>query len=298
MAREKSLGLWKYNKRSGIWDHQRGVTPETKDQWLSVHKKDEPDSHFHVASNKPKHNPYMKEGIKDYLPSADSISAFGRNAADTATFGGYKYARAGADYAAKKGMKALGLSKQDTTYKKELDQEKQKLARDDVKNPRASAAGDIAGMGAMAIAPEIPAVGAALGSALKGGETASKIPFYTGLVKKAIGLREDVPVNNAGGGNVAGLGVGTQGEPGRSAELMPVFRRGKFAGKDTFIVPPKMFYKGKMSKKKGQHWSKYFEEQEGFGEIREYARKNPKKTIILQDENTGALYVARYGQNV
>ena len=67
MAREKSLGLWKYNKRSGIWDHQRGVTPETKDQWLSVHKKDEPDSHFHVASNKPKHNPYMKEGIKDLL---------------------------------------------------------------------------------------------------------------------------------------------------------------------------------------------------------------------------------------
>ena len=88
-------------------------------------------------------------------------------------------------------MKALGLSKQDTTYKKELDQEKQKLAGDDVKNPRASAAGDIAGMGAMVVAPEIPAVGAALGGALKGGETASKMPYYTSLVKKAMGLREE-----------------------------------------------------------------------------------------------------------
>lgn len=111
-------------------------------------------------------------------------------------------------------------------------------------------------------------------------------------------IMEEAPANNAGGGNIANLGVGPQGEPGRPAQLMPMFRRGKFAGKDTFIVPSKIFHAGRVSKKKGQHWSKYFEEQEGFGEIREYARKNPKKSIILQDENTGALYVARYGQNV
>jgi hypothetical protein len=102
--------------------------------------------------------------------------------------------------------------------------------------------------------------------------------------------------NVAGSGNIAGLGVGIQGEPGRSSGL--VFKRGKFAGKETIVVPSKIFHTGRISKKKGQHWSKYFEEQEGFGEIREYARNNPKKSIILQDENTGALYVARYGQNV
>jgi hypothetical protein len=109
-------------------------------------------------------------------------------------------------------------------------------------------------------------------------------------------LKEDAPVNNAGGGNVAGLGVGPQGEPGRSSSLM--FKRGKFAGKDTFIVPTKMFHKGQLSKKKGQHWKSYFTEDEGFNEIREFAIKNPKKAIILQDENTGALYVAKYGSNV
>jgi len=111
-------------------------------------------------------------------------------------------------------------------------------------------------------------------------------------------VKEEAPANNAGGGNIAGLGVGPQGEPGRPAQLMPMFRRGKFAGKETIVVPSKMFHAGRMSKKKGQHWSKYFEEQEGFGEIREYARKNPKKSIILQDENSGALYVARYGSAV
>jgi hypothetical protein len=58
---EKSLSLWKYNKRSGMWDHQRGVTPETKDEWTKIHQKDEPDAHFHVAAKKPKHNPNMKE---------------------------------------------------------------------------------------------------------------------------------------------------------------------------------------------------------------------------------------------
>ena len=109
-------------------------------------------------------------------------------------------------------------------------------------------------------------------------------------------VKEEAPANNAGGGHIAGLGVGPQGEPGRPAQFMPMFRRGKFAGKETFIVPSKMYHKGRMSKKKGQHWSKYFEEEEGFGEIREYAKKNPKKSIILQDENSGALYVARYGR--
>lgn len=111
-------------------------------------------------------------------------------------------------------------------------------------------------------------------------------------------LIEEAPANSAGPGNIAGLGVGPQGEPGRPAQLMPMFRRGKFAGKDTFIVPSKLFHKGRVSKQNRKHWKTYFEEEEGFGEIREYAMKNPKKSIILQDENTGALYVARYGREV
>lgn len=209
----------------------------------------------------------IDEGISDYLPSADSVYAFGRNAADTATFGGYKYARAGADYAAKNVASKLGYGK-GTTYDKELKQEKQKLAKDDVKNPKASAAGDIAGYAALAAAPEIPAVGKTIGTAIGAGEKASKIPYYTGLVKRAIGLKENlagagasmdgmgapfsaigqeieskrknkpIPLgrtmgsyvdeeNAVGSGAVAGLGVGPQGEPGRPPQLMPMARRGK-----------------------------------------------------------------------
>lgn len=51
------MNLYKYNKRTGYWDHQRQVTPETKDQWLKIHKEDEPSEHFHVSKNKPKHDP-------------------------------------------------------------------------------------------------------------------------------------------------------------------------------------------------------------------------------------------------
>lgn len=60
---DKQHGLYKYNKRSGMWDHQRSVTPETKDQWLHYFKKDEPNEHFVVSKNKPKHNP-MKEEVE------------------------------------------------------------------------------------------------------------------------------------------------------------------------------------------------------------------------------------------
>lgn len=56
----KGHSLWKHNSRSGLWDHQRSVTPETKDQWLSHFQKDEPDAHFVISKNKPSHNPTKK----------------------------------------------------------------------------------------------------------------------------------------------------------------------------------------------------------------------------------------------
>jgi len=62
MFEGKQHGLFKYNKRSGMWDHQRSVSPETKDQYLDIFKKDEPNEHFVVAKNRPKHNP-LKENV-------------------------------------------------------------------------------------------------------------------------------------------------------------------------------------------------------------------------------------------
>jgi len=40
-------------------------------------------------------------------------------------------------------------------------------------------------------------------------------------------MDEEAPANAAGGGNVAGIGVGAQGEPGRDPRLMPMVRRKK-----------------------------------------------------------------------
>jgi len=46
-------------------------------------------------------------------------------------------------------------------------------------------------------------------------------------------MDEEAPVNAAGGGNVAGIGVGAQGEPGRDPRLMPMVRRKKKRGRNT-----------------------------------------------------------------
>ena len=95
----------------------------------------------------------LDEGWRDYIPSADQVSAFGRNFADKATLGGYKYARAGADYVVKK---AMGKK---TTYKKELDQEKEKLKAGEKKYPGTTVAADLAGHVAPGIvAPEVTAI--------------------------------------------------------------------------------------------------------------------------------------------
>jgi hypothetical protein len=222
MSREKSLGLWKYNKRSGIWDHQRGVTPETKDQWLGIHKKDEPDAHFHVGSNKPKHNPTLKE-----------VEGGGLSGAPVVSLGG-------------------------------------------------------------------------------GSEDPNKKNLY--ITKKP--MEEDAPTNSIGAGNIEGAGVGPKGEPGRlpgkklknQDPLMSsdVLRRKtplseseekRFAGHRVFEVKSDIFHKARLEKRKGAHWKKYLSADDEHQVIHEYARKNPRKAIILQDSNSGAMMYARYGKS-
>jgi hypothetical protein len=239
----------------------------------------------------------IRKKIQEGESTWDSISAFGRQAADTATFGGYKYARAGADYAAKNIASMAGYGK-GTTYDKELDQEKEKLAHDDAEHQQASSAGRLAGATAVVAAPEIPVVGATIGSAISAGDKASKIPYYLGLAKKAIGLEEEM---TAGSGQIAGIGIGPQGEPGRPAQMMPMVKRakrGKLGQWDTFQVSSDRFHKIKEEKRKGAQWRKYLEEDDYYHDIREYANhpKNRKKPIIIQDERTGAMTFARYGK--
>ena len=73
------------------------------------------------------------------------------------------------------------------------------------------------------------------------------------------------------------------------------YKTGTFAGSTTFVVPSNIFHEAKMQKQKGKHWRKYIGEEDYWRHIREYAAKYPKKAIILQDENTGAMCYARYG---
>jgi len=123
-------------------------------------------------------------------------------------------------------------------------------------------------------------------------------------------INEEAPVNNVGGGNIAGVGVGKFGEPGvkkskykRDNEKTPMFRRkpamevkqGHFAGHKTFVVPNNIFERARLQKRKGGHWTKYLDEDAYGHAIREYANKNPYKPVIFEDEKTGAMVYARYG---
>ena len=107
---------------------------------------------------------------------------------------------------------------------------------------------------------------------------------------------EDAPANAAGSGNIAALGVGAQGEPGISAQMMPTMRRGqKFMGIEPYIVSSKVFNHLREAKRRGKHWRTYLEEDDAYHHIRMEAKKH-KGPIIIQDEVTEALMYVRYGK--
>ena len=116
---------------------------------------------------------------------------------------------------------------------------------------------------------------------------------------------EEAPTNSAGGGNVAGLGVGPQGEPGvhpkkKKKKLAWEDSRvlmNKFAGKDVFIVDSDMFHDCRMGKKKYHRYEKYVGTQRVGNAIREYGRKFPGRPIILQNGESGPMLYLRYGRS-
>jgi hypothetical protein len=48
-----ALQLWKYNTTTGYWKIERGVTPETKDEWLRIFEKDDPNGSYVVSASRP-----------------------------------------------------------------------------------------------------------------------------------------------------------------------------------------------------------------------------------------------------
>lgn len=132
-------------------------------------------------------------------------------------------------------------------------------------------------------------------------------------------IREDAPTNNAGGGGIAGIGVGPKGEPGvhpkhqpkgsrtpKTSVILGYFRRkapnpiaeefDTFAGAVVFEVSSSTFHNAKMEKRKGKHWRTYLDECDELAEIREYANKHPHKPIVLKNNLTSEMMYARYGR--
>lgn len=271
----------------------------------------------------------------------DKVGAFGRGLADKATLGdkdnpsGYAHIRAAADFGVKTGLKKLGLKGgEDTTYQRELDQEKEKLAKDSKDEPLASGIGDTVGhvIAASPIGSAFKAVKAAVSTGkdyfnkaepvvdkfergLKEDENTDKVSdianqFKAMASEPKVGIKKLPDINapgvpdmfkvkklqeegtTSGGGFVAGLGVGDQGEP-------PRVKRGMFAGNETFKIP-RQTYNSFLGKGKGHRkwWETYLKEEddEVMNEIREFANKNPKAAIVFEDEDTGACFFARYGK--
>jgi len=126
-------------------------------------------------------------------------------------------------------------------------------------------------------------------------------------------IEEDAPANSAGSGGIAGIGVGPQGEPGITPSRtkykkdnalftkkvlrrrLPQLMTGMFAGNQTFIVPESVFYEVSMARKDGKQLMEFINETSCGKSIYEYARKNPKKPVILQCEKTGSMCYAKYG---
>lgn len=61
--------IWKYNKRSGLWDFQRDVTDENHQEWLKIFRDDEPGETFKIAKYKPKGDPMKKNPAKRPTPA-------------------------------------------------------------------------------------------------------------------------------------------------------------------------------------------------------------------------------------
>ena len=99
-------------------------------------------------------------------------------------------------------------------------------------------------------------------------------------------LFEDAPGNSAGAGNIAGIGVGPQGEPGGRA-------KGKFAGHVVYHVDPDTFHKSRMGKPKKARYKSLVGEDDTGKDIRAYGRKNAGKGIIISDPRTGAMTFLR-----
>ena len=115
-------------------------------------------------------------------------------------------------------------------------------------------------------------------------------PSFHKYLHEAISLCEDAamaaPANAVGGGAIAGVGIGPQGEPGVK---VPEY----FAGCKVFGVDSDTFKRCRMGKKRYSRYENYVGTGPVGEEIKSYGKKNRKKGIILMDTITGSMLYLR-----
>ena len=99
-------------------------------------------------------------------------------------------------------------------------------------------------------------------------------------------VNEDAPVTGT-------VGVATRGIPLGQPPKGVVMKR--FAGMDVFAVNPSLYPKSNNKKKKYDRYSRYVGEDDAGNYIRMFARKYPKKPIIVMDSVTGCMQFLRHG---
>ena len=102
-------------------------------------------------------------------------------------------------------------------------------------------------------------------------------------------LIEDTPTTNMGSGNLATRGIPLLKKPPKGLVMK------RFGGIDVFALDPTYFQKSRLGKKKYTRYSGYVGEDEAGDYIRAFARKYPKKPIIVMDSQTGCMQYLRHG---
>ena len=102
-------------------------------------------------------------------------------------------------------------------------------------------------------------------------------------------LIEDTPTTNMGSGNLATRGIPLLKKPPKGLVMK------RFGGIDVFAIDPTHFQKSRLGKKKYTRYSGYVGEDEAGEYIRAFARKYPKKPIIVMDSKTGCMQYLRHG---
>jgi len=102
-------------------------------------------------------------------------------------------------------------------------------------------------------------------------------------------LIEDTPTTNMGSGNIATRGIPLLKKPPKGLVMK------RFGGIDVFALDPTYFHKSRLGKKKYTRYSGYVGEDEAGEYIRAFARKYPKKPIIVMDSSTGCMQYLRHG---